>query len=160
MCLWLITLFPTYVLENGSIGFEPCRILDPTGTIQKNMYLLHLKEEVSGPHDIFGPIISIRRWTANAYQVTASCYPSYRPIRTVPQACPPSSGLFTVTARVLDLTFPGGGGLFGSHRFRKASKDQVYEHARWRRKRTSEAIDKQYQAWPLRNRIMITLTCH
>ena len=49
--------------------------------------------------------------------------------------------------------------LFG----KQAWKTQLFStlpYARWRQKRTSEAIDKQYQAWPLRNRIMITLTCH
>ena len=51
------------------------------------------------------------------------------------------------------------GGIYGALHFRKATPDQVYEHARWRRKRSSESIDKQYQAWTLHDRIAITLTC-
>jgi hypothetical protein len=43
------------------------------------------------------------------------------------------------------------------HRFRKASQDQVYEHARWRRRRSSEAIDKQYDDWTEADRIALTL---
>ena len=52
------------------------------------------------------------------------------------------------------------GGIYGAYRFRRATKDQVYEHARWRRKRSSESIDKQYQAWTLRDRVTLTLVCH
>jgi hypothetical protein len=51
------------------------------------------------------------------------------------------------------------GGKFGKHRLRRASKDEVYEHGRWRRRRSGEAIDKIYQAWPIRDRIKLTLCC-
>ena len=34
-----------------------------------------------------------------------------------------------------------------THRFRLATNDQVYMHGRWKRRRTSEAIDKMYQEW-------------
>jgi hypothetical protein len=42
-------------------------------------------------------------------------------------------------------------------KFRKATKTQVYEHARWRRRRSSEDIDIMYREWTLRDRIKITL---
>jgi hypothetical protein len=50
-------------------------------------------------------------------------------------------------------------GLYGRHRLKKATNDQVYEHARWRRKRAGEAIDKIYRKWTIRDRIKITLYC-
>jgi len=40
---------------------------------------------------------------------------------------------------------------------RKASHSEVYEHARWRRRRTGEAIDVAYREWTLRDRVKITL---
>ena len=43
---------------------------------------------------------------------------------------------------------------------RQATKDQVYEHGRWCRRRSAEAIDKQYDEWTLEDRIRITLFCH
>jgi hypothetical protein len=49
------------------------------------------------------------------------------------------------------------GGRFGRHRFRKATTTQIYLHARWRLRRSSEAIDKMYLEWPLRDRIKLTL---
>lgn len=52
------------------------------------------------------------------------------------------------------------GGTFGQHRFKKATKDQVYEHARWRYRRSSEPIDVMYREWTPRDRIKITLLCH
>ncbi len=46
----------------------------------------------------------------------------------------------------------------GAHHVRKrASPTQVYEHGRWRRKRGSEPIDIQYQAWTLFDHLQITL---
>jgi hypothetical protein len=51
------------------------------------------------------------------------------------------------------------GGKFGRHRLRRATKDEVYEHGRWRRRRSGEAIDKMYQSWPLRDRLKLTLYC-
>lgn len=51
------------------------------------------------------------------------------------------------------------GGVFGRHRLKKATSDQVYEHACWRRKRAGEAVDKIYRDWTIRNRIKITLYC-
>jgi hypothetical protein len=49
------------------------------------------------------------------------------------------------------------GGRFGRHRFRKANDNQIYLHARWRRRRSAKAIDKMYLQWPLRDRIKLTL---
>jgi hypothetical protein len=43
---------------------------------------------------------------------------------------------------------------------RKATQDQVYEHGRWRKRRSSEPIDKQYDEWTIQDRIQITLFCH
>jgi len=40
---------------------------------------------------------------------------------------------------------------------RKASQSEVYEHARWRRSRSGEAIDVAYREWTLRDRVKITL---
>jgi hypothetical protein len=51
------------------------------------------------------------------------------------------------------------GGKFGRHRFRRATKDEVYEHGWWRRRRSGEAIDKTYQSWPLWDRLKLTLYC-
>lgn len=39
---------------------------------------------------------------------------------------------------------------------RKATKAEIYEHARWRYKRSGEAIDVNYRDWALRERINIT----
>jgi hypothetical protein len=52
------------------------------------------------------------------------------------------------------------GGKFGRHRFKKAATDQVYEHARWRYKRSSEAVDVMYREWTPLDRIKLTLYCH
>jgi len=41
--------------------------------------------------------------------------------------------------------------------YRKASNSEVYEHARWRRQRSGEAIDIAYREWTLRDRVKITL---
>lgn len=51
------------------------------------------------------------------------------------------------------------GGIFGKARLRRASPDEVYEHARWRRRRSGEAIDKLYQEWTVRDKLRITLLC-
>jgi hypothetical protein len=51
------------------------------------------------------------------------------------------------------------GGLYGRHHLKKATNDQVYEHARWRWKRAGKAIDKIYCEWTIRDRIKITLYC-
>ena len=40
--------------------------------------------------------------------------------------------------------------------FRKATQAQVYEHARWHRKRSSEAIDVMYRQWTLYERAIVT----
>jgi hypothetical protein len=48
---------------------------------------------------------------------------------------------------------------FGHHRFRKALKSQVYEHGRWRRRRSSEEIDVVYVQWTVLQLIQITLYC-
>jgi hypothetical protein len=42
-------------------------------------------------------------------------------------------------------------------RFRKATEAQVYEHGRWRRRRSGEKIDVIYRDWPVLDRIKITL---
>ena len=42
-------------------------------------------------------------------------------------------------------------------RFRKADGAQVYEHGRWRRKRSNEAIDVMYREWTIFDRIKLTL---
>ena len=47
-----------------------------------------------------------------------------------------------------------------THRFRRATNDQVYMHGRWKRRRTSEAIDKMNQEWTPRDRVRITLFSH
>jgi hypothetical protein len=52
------------------------------------------------------------------------------------------------------------GGKFGRHRFKKATSDQVYEHARWRYKRSSEPIDVMYREWTPLDRVKLTLYCH
>lgn len=43
---------------------------------------------------------------------------------------------------------------------RKATTAEIYEHARWRRKRASEAIDMIYLDLPLLDRLKITYCCH
>lgn len=42
---------------------------------------------------------------------------------------------------------------------RKATPMEVYEHARWQRRRTSEPIDIMYQHWDVYDRIQLTLLC-
>lgn len=44
-------------------------------------------------------------------------------------------------------------------RLRKATPEEVYEHARWRRRRNNEAIDKIYQQWSPHDRLAITQEC-
>jgi len=41
--------------------------------------------------------------------------------------------------------------------YRRPTKDEVYEHARWRRPRSSEAIDVMYCDWPLFDQVKLTL---
>lgn len=43
---------------------------------------------------------------------------------------------------------------------RRATPDQIYEHGRWRKRRSSEATDKQYDEWTIQDRIQNTLFCH
>jgi hypothetical protein len=50
-------------------------------------------------------------------------------------------------------------GIYGRHQLKKATNDQVYKHARWRRKRLGESIDKIYRKWTIHDRIKITLYC-
>lgn len=45
-----------------------------------------------------------------------------------------------------------------NHR-RKATPAEVYEHGRWRRARSSEAIDVVYRSWTLFDRLQLTLCC-
>ena len=42
---------------------------------------------------------------------------------------------------------------------RKATDAQVYEHGRWRRKRSGESMDILYREWGLRDRVLITFYC-
>ena len=49
------------------------------------------------------------------------------------------------------------GGIYGRHRFKKALKTQVYEHGRWRNRRSGEDIDVIYREWTLLEKIQITL---
>jgi hypothetical protein len=49
------------------------------------------------------------------------------------------------------------GGRFGWHRFQRATKPQVYDHARWRYRRSSEAVDVMDREWTPRDRIKLTL---
>jgi len=42
---------------------------------------------------------------------------------------------------------------------RKASDAEVYEHARWRRRRAGEATDVLYREWTVRDRVKLTLFC-
>lgn len=56
-------------------------------------------------------------------------------------------------------THVGRGGIHNGVSFRKASKPQLYEHGRWRLKRSAQAIDEQYNEWPYAERIFITLRC-
>jgi hypothetical protein len=42
---------------------------------------------------------------------------------------------------------------------RRASTTEVYEHARWRRKRSGEKVDVIYQEWDYEDRVQLTLFC-
>lgn len=42
---------------------------------------------------------------------------------------------------------------------RSATKPEMYEHARWRRKRSGEDLHVQYRDWSIRDRLNITLKC-
>jgi hypothetical protein len=44
--------------------------------------------------------------------------------------------------------------------YRRATEAEIYEHARWRRRRQSEAIDVIYREWGLRDRVKLTLYAH
>jgi hypothetical protein len=43
--------------------------------------------------------------------------------------------------------------------YRRASKEQRYEHARWRLQRSGESVDALYREWNLRDRVRLTLFC-
>jgi hypothetical protein len=49
------------------------------------------------------------------------------------------------------------GGPHTTGRFRKATKPQVYEHGRWRLRRSAEDIDIIYRQWTLFERLQLTL---
>lgn len=51
------------------------------------------------------------------------------------------------------------GGSHLQHNFKVAKPDQVYEHGRWRKRRSSQPIDKQYSEWSYAERLYITLFC-
>jgi hypothetical protein len=51
------------------------------------------------------------------------------------------------------------GRLINDIRLKKASDIQTYEHARWRRKRSSKVIDAIYRQWTIPDRITLTLLC-
>jgi hypothetical protein len=53
-----------------------------------------------------------------------------------------------------DLGPPGPG-----HRLKKGSDIQTYEHARWRRKRSSETTTAIYRQWTVPDRITLPLFC-
>lgn len=42
---------------------------------------------------------------------------------------------------------------------RPAYQSEIYAHGRWRLKRSSQPIDKQYEEWPVAARINLTLLC-
>jgi hypothetical protein len=42
---------------------------------------------------------------------------------------------------------------------RRATPDEIYEHARWRKSRSSERIDVIYREWPIADRVQLTLHC-
>ena len=48
-------------------------------------------------------------------------------------------------------------GIYGANRYKRASLEQIYQHARWTRRRRSEAIDQQYIEWPICDRVRLTL---
>ena len=54
-------------------------------------------------------------------------------------------------------THIGCGGVHNGISFCKASKPQIYEHGRWRLKRSAQAVDEQYNEWPYAERVYITL---
>jgi hypothetical protein len=56
-------------------------------------------------------------------------------------------------------THVGRGGVHDGILFKRASKPRIYEHGRWRLKRSGMSIDQQYNEWPYAERILITLQC-
>ncbi len=48
----------------------------------------------------------------------------------------------------------------GTEGHRKATKDQIYEHARWERARSNQPIDVQYREWTYYRRLRITIYSH
>ena len=56
-------------------------------------------------------------------------------------------------------THVGRGGTQEGISFKRATPSQIYEHGRWRRRRSSEAIDLQYSEWTYADRLFITLFC-
>lgn len=51
------------------------------------------------------------------------------------------------------------GGTHNNISFKVAKLTQVYEHGRWRKRRSSEPIDQQYSEWSYADRLYITLFC-
>ena len=43
--------------------------------------------------------------------------------------------------------------------FPKATDAQVYEHGRWRKRRSGQPIDVLYREWSIRDRVLITFYC-
>jgi hypothetical protein len=42
---------------------------------------------------------------------------------------------------------------------KKANEPQIYEHGRWRRRRSGEAVDVLYRDWAIRDRVFLTQEC-
>ena len=74
----------------------------------------------------------------------------------------PFTGTNSIPKKFWSLTSYRRGARTHSQRggaFRRASDAQVYEHGRWRRRRSSQPIDVLYREWTLRDRILITYYC-
>jgi hypothetical protein len=98
------------------------------------------------------------------YQLQADGDPYLRPFQGAPGHCIPDKfptlhmyrrGAGTHVTRVKGVPL-----VKGVPRRRRATPDEIYEHARWRRSRSSEKIDVMYREWPLYDRLVITLMCH
>ena len=52
------------------------------------------------------------------------------------------------------------GGWYGGNRLKRAKEAQVYEHGRWRTRRSTEPMAVSYREWKPRDRLAVTLNCH
>ena len=137
---------------------------------QLGVWIQRLKQSLGiGPNHstLITPIFLTARggvWTSSYYRSTF-LYPSL--LRQQANGDPALRGVYRLQQVFWSLhSFRNGARsqvsrqrLTGATHTRKATTMEVYEHGRWRRRRTGEPIDVIYNQWPHFDRIQITLCC-